>query len=99
MWEDVKKKLRPYRAYRAARLLWNLSINSVMRRDYVIRWRRPTGLFQYRSLTRTDRYPEIFGFVRTQLPPSARLLSFGCATGEEVFSLRTYFPAAVIRGL
>jgi SAM-dependent methyltransferase len=28
-----------------------------------------------------------------------RLLSFGCSTGEEVFSLRHYFPQAVIKGI
>lgn len=28
-----------------------------------------------------------------------RLLSFGCSTGEEVFSLRRYFPAAEIVGI
>jgi SAM-dependent methyltransferase len=51
--------------------------------------------------SRADRYPQIFQFARDQLEDRSdvRLLSFGCSTGEEVFSLRRYFPAAQIRGL
>ena len=30
---------------------------------------------------------------------ATRLLSFGCSRGDEVFSLRKYFPAAAIRGI
>ena len=67
----------------------------------LLEWERPHGLFQPEPTTRTDRYPAIFGFVRDQLgdAPERRLLSFGCSTGEEVFSLRRYFPRAAIRGL
>ena len=48
-----------------------------------------------------DRYPAIFSFVREQLGAGEglRLLSFGCATGEEVFTLRHYFPDAFIKGI
>lgn len=48
-----------------------------------------------------DRYPRLFTFARDRLGdgPGRRLLSFGCSTGEEVFSLRGYFPQALIRGI
>jgi SAM-dependent methyltransferase len=63
--------------------------------------REPENLFQPYSDTADDRYPAIFRFVRDALgdAPSLRLMSFGCSTGEEVFSLRRYFPAAFIKGI
>ncbi len=58
-------------------------------------------LFQPYGTTREDRYPLIFHAVREALAdqPQPRLLSFGCSTGEEVFTLRRYFPTARITGL
>jgi trans-aconitate methyltransferase len=62
---------------------------------------RPRQMFQHRSATTVDRYPAIFGFVQQAVGRSAaiRILSFGCATGEEVETLRAYFPAATIKGM
>jgi SAM-dependent methyltransferase len=56
--------------------------------------------------TALDRYPEVFAaaanFGRTMLADGdtrpLRILSFGCSTGEECFSLRQYFPDAAIYG-
>jgi hypothetical protein len=62
---------------------------------------RPGALLQPSSTTRLDRYPALFGFVRDRLAhlPEPRILSYGCATGEEVFTLRDYFPRAWITGV
>lgn len=62
---------------------------------------RPKGIFQPSNSTRPNRYPKIFGFVQSQLGADSeiRILSFGCSTGEEVFSLRRYFPRAAIKGI
>lgn len=62
---------------------------------------RRAGAFQPVSLTSMDRYPHIFRFVQETLGGSGAvaLLSFGCSTGEEVFTLRNYFPKARIKGL
>jgi len=53
--------------------------------------------------TKLDRYPEVFVCASELLghAPSdtLRLLSFGCSTGEECFSLRRYFPRAWIDGV
>ena len=59
------------------------------------------GLYQPYGTTSADRYPDIFLAVRKLLEgdASVRILLFGCATGEEVFSLRRYFPEANIAGL
>ena len=50
--------------------------------------------------TAADRYPDLFDicsnfFYETEAPV---ILSFGCATGEEVFSLGKYLPTAAIIG-
>jgi SAM-dependent methyltransferase len=68
------------------------------------RWfyrQRPADLLQPSNVTMFDRYPEIFSFVQGQLGDDSELniLSFGCSTGEEVFSLRQYFSHATIRGI
>lgn len=61
----------------------------------------PAGLFQPFATTAVDRYPRLFAFACDRLGdgPDRRILSFGCSTGEEVFSLRRYFPQAQIRGI
>jgi SAM-dependent methyltransferase len=63
---------------------------------------RVRGGFQPNNATWDDRYPRIFDFVRSRFPEDGRplrFLSFGCSTGEEVFSLRRRFPEASVRGL
>jgi hypothetical protein len=47
-----------------------------------------------------DRYPRIFAACQTHLceRKDLRILSFGCSTGEEVLTLRRYFPSAFITG-
>jgi hypothetical protein len=52
------------------------------------------------SLTCSDRYPALFSAARTLLADRLRprILSFGCSSGEEVLTLRRYFPDAVIVG-
>jgi SAM-dependent methyltransferase len=82
--------------------LWRLLRDPDFRRDTL--WHRfatPTGLFQPYGDTAHDRYPDLFGAARALLDgrPDPRLLSFGCSTGAEVFTLRHYFPQAHITGL
>ena len=82
--------------------LWQ-SVRDPRSRDDLL-WRRlprPAGVFQISGNTAEDRFPAVFRFVRDGLAdrPSLRLLSFGCSTGEEVFSLRRYFPSATIDGI
>ena len=76
--------------------IWDVG-NSVYRRV-----RRPVpGEFQPYYHTLPDRYPWLFGFAATRIGsrPDLRILSFGCSRGEEVFSLRKYFPSAAIKGI
>lgn len=71
------------------------------RRSALLMRRRPQGLFQPYGTTQEDRYPELFQSIHQLLAdtPQTRLLSFGCSTGEEVFSLARYFQQAHIRGV
>lgn len=57
-------------------------------------------LHQAASSTAMDRYPEIFAACRDFFGDRSdlNLLSFGCSTGEEVLTLRKYFPTAFITG-
>lgn len=97
----LKGSLQRFRAYRAVRFCWHFARDPIFRADHVLLCRKPQNLFQHRSITASDRYPVIFDFVRNRLADveRPRLLSFGCATGEEVFSLRKYFPHASIKGI
>jgi SAM-dependent methyltransferase len=64
--------------------------------------RRPlAGEYQPYYFTAPDRYPWLFGFAAARIGsrPNLRILSFGCSRGEEVFSLRRYFPSATIKGI
>lgn len=61
---------------------------------------RPENLFQPFTTTGFDRYPEEFGIVRDALTTAdPRILSFGCSSGEELLTLRQYFPGARIHGI
>ncbi len=61
----------------------------------------PHRLFQIGGRTAPDRYPHLFAALRDSLSdiPSPEILSFGCSTGEEIVSLRTYIPAGRFAGI
>jgi SAM-dependent methyltransferase len=84
--------------------LWSLLYSlrtKAGRNRALLDFERPMDLFQPEATTAEDRYPALFQFVRDHLGDGAdrRILSFGCSTGEEVFSLRRYFPIARIKGI
>jgi hypothetical protein len=85
----------------AIRRSWDIVTDKDVRRSWFLAMSRPANLFQPYVDTCPDRYPEIFGFLQRQIEPgpNVRLLSFGCSQGDEVFSLRTYFPEATIVGI
>lgn len=83
-----------------ARLI-RLIANPAYRSQWLLQRNNPDGLFQPYSQTCTNRHPREFSFIQKQLTGITipRLLSFGCSTGEEVFTLRSYFPDAEIAGI
>jgi SAM-dependent methyltransferase len=56
---------------------------------------------QRSPFTRYNRYPLLFAECKTYLSSIThpQILSFGCATGEEVFTLADLMPAAAITGV
>ena len=78
-----------------------LVIDAAHRSVVLLKVLRPEGLFQPYAATGPDRYPDLFALAAKEIGDGVgvRLLSFGCSTGEELFSLRQYFPHAGIRGL
>lgn len=56
---------------------------------------------QLTSVTGNDRYPQLFlettNLIGRENPIA--ILSFGCSTGEECFSLKSYFPNSKIVGV
>ncbi|MEP7347532.1 MAG: methyltransferase domain-containing protein [Gemmatimonadaceae bacterium] len=66
----------------------------------LLRWFKSAGVHQTTVVTWMDRYPTIFSACRDFFAgvPDIRILSFGCSSGEEVLTLRQYFPTAYITG-
>lgn len=93
-------RLVPYLAQKL-RALARAVVNRTYRHQLLARLGIARGGFQIDTTTFENRYPVIFDYVRSALgePCDGRILSFGCATGEEVFTLRTYFPSATIKGV
>ncbi len=58
-------------------------------------------LMQPSTVTSNNRHPELFDHVRQALADVAApsILSFGCSTGEEVFTLAAMMPDAHVRGI
>ena len=98
----VKRRLTASKLGGGARLLLALATSTDVRRSWSLRLSRPGNLFQPHNDTEANRYPEVFVALRDWIgegDDDIRLLSFGCSTGEEVFSLRRYFPSAYIKGV
>ena len=61
---------------------------------------KTSSIMQTAATTFMDRHPDIFEFLKTQYgDKNIRIMSFGCSTGEECFSLRKYLPNARIIGV
>jgi len=84
---------------RSAGALVSVVVNARSRSQWITRLTQGDAVHQDAAVTRPDRYPLLFGAVRDLLGERAQsVLSFGCSSGEEVVSLRSYFPTARITG-
>lgn len=65
-----------------------------------MQWFKGKEIHQSAPFTCMDRYPVIFTACRDYFigKQDLKILSFGCSTGEEVLTLRRYFPHARIVG-
>lgn len=77
-------------------IIWKTSFNKLFRKFY-------SQQHQLTSTTSSDRYPELFSeAARTSQQHDSgtiAILSYGCSTGEECFSLKKYFKDARITGV
>src|SRR5690348_16410345 len=89
----------PSRAREALTLVKALATRGERREAAVAIITRPRNLFQPYTTTAANRYPQELAVVAENLPAPERILSFGCASGDELVSLRTAFPDAVIDGI
>jgi SAM-dependent methyltransferase len=89
------------RGIQALRIAYGLIRGGEARRIAWLAIRPRPGMFQPFGFTALDRYPVVFRYIQRQLGAErpVALLSFGCASGEEVFTLRRYFPNATVKGL
>lgn len=69
-------------------------------REYVVERTTRRGGHQVSTVTEFDRYPAIFAAAAAELGAfnAGPVLSYGCSTGEECFTLRDYLPDARIVG-
>ena len=99
--DEHPRGLRGHPALAPLRGVWSYLRNDWVREAVRLRRLRPANLFQPYSFTAMDRYPRCFAFARDTLGADIplNLLSFGCATGEEAFTLARYFPQATVKGI
>ena len=85
----------------AGRSFYAFGTSEVYRNAVLIKLKNPPHLFQPFNYTEEKRHPRYFEYARAVVGDGMdrRILSFGCSTGKEVFSLRDYFPHAFIKGI
>lgn len=87
------------RARRAAGAVARIVLDRDARSAWLTRLRAADAIHQDTTQTWPDRYPLLFRAARAAIAqPHPTILSFGCSSGEEVVSLRHYFPDARIVG-
>jgi hypothetical protein len=90
-----------YRGLKALGLMRRFVVSSRIRSQVLTRLDYEDHHLQRETYTCDDRYPELFDHCRQHFAggSSVRILSFGCSTGEEVFTLARYLPQAEIVGV
>jgi hypothetical protein len=83
-----------YNAFFNTWAMWKTGFSKLSRKFYAQQ-------HQLTSTTSTDRYPELFAEAARASQESGpiTILSYGCSTGEECFSLLNYFNHAKIIGV
>ena len=74
-------------------LIWSIIkfiINPRYRSEQISRIRYTKQIIQVSTFTKENRYPILFKQIAEELKDieNPKILSFGCSTGEEVFSLK-----------
>lgn len=101
-WESSPRPL-PRAIVRAVRTLGHVRrflLDPRRRSEQWTRLRYGRAHMQRATYSAPDRYPELFAACRDHLSnvPAPVVVSYGCSTGEEAFTLATYLPHATIVG-
>jgi SAM-dependent methyltransferase len=86
--------------YKSIHFMKRVCVDSNFRSVVLLQLLNSKNVHQTTPLTYMDRYPKIFSACRDYFDSKQdlKILSYGCSTGEEVLSLRKYFPTARIIG-
>ncbi len=91
-----------YKTLKKSKTGMRLAVNSSFRGQWYMEHFNKDRVQQTTQLTWEDRYPDVFSACKTYFSEhqkeNIKILSYGCCTGEEVVTLRRYFPNAVIVG-
>lgn len=89
-----------YAIWRVAIFAYRIFFDGEYRSVWYLKVFYSDSVHQTTPFTMMNRYPAIFSKCRNYLNDGRKLniLSFGCSTGEEVLTLRHYFPSARIVG-
>jgi hypothetical protein len=89
-----------YALRNAAKTAIRVCVNKEIRSIFLLQLLNSKKVHQTTSLTFMNRYPTIFSACRDYFEgkQDLKILSYGCSTGEEVLTLREYFPTANIIG-
>lgn len=89
-----------YKLYGPVHTAKGVLTNKQHRAVFCTKLLRRNRVHQTTPATALNRFPVIFSACKEYFKDSKdiRILSFGCATGEEVITLRYYFPDATIIG-
>lgn len=89
-----------YALWKGAQSAFRFCTDANFRSILLLRLTKGEKIHQTTPTTGMDRYPAIFSACRDYFAdrPDLKILSFGCSTGEEVLTLRKYFPQAHITG-
>lgn len=90
-----------YRVLAGCKTFCLVVVSARFRSEYLTRRRYRDRHFQGITLTARNRSPLVFEecakYLHSVTQP--KLLSFGCSTGEEAFTLAEYMPKAIITGV
>ena len=89
-----------YVLWNTAKTVTRVCVDTDFRSILFLQLLNSKNVHQTTSLTYMDRYPTIFSACRDYFngTKNLKILSYGCSTGEEVLTLRRYFPNANIIG-
>ena len=87
--------------WRLVSIPYRFILNPEYRSLIWLKYTKGHEVHQVSNHTEYNRYPDLFSKCKELMigKKDLKILSYGCSTGEEVFTLREYFPDALIVGV